>query len=45
MSTLEAKKLILKAKKAVWEAKRPILEAKMEGHLFRCCFFGEVGGM
>ena len=45
MSTLEAKKTILEAKKAVLEAKRPILEAKMEGDIFICCFFGEVGGM
>ena len=45
MSILEAKKTILEAKKAVLEAKRPILEAKMEGNIFICCFFGEVGGM
>ena len=45
MSTLEAKKTILEAMKAVLEAKRPILEAKMEGDIFICRFFGEVGGM
>ena len=45
MSILNAKKTILEAKKAVLEAKRPILEAKMEGNIFICCFFGEVGGM
>ena len=45
MSILEAKKTILEAKKAVLEAKRLIWEAKMEGDIFRCCFFGEVGGM